>query len=53
MRQLKEVVALFLKLGMIAFGGPGAHIDMMQDEVVNKRKWMSHLNFLDLVGATN
>lgn len=53
MRPLKEVVALFLKLGMIAFGGPAAHIAMMQDEVVNKRKWMSRQHFLDLVGATN
>lgn len=53
MRPLKEVVALFLKLGLIAFGGPAAHIAMMQDEVVNKRKWMSRQHFLDLVGATN
>jgi len=53
MQPLKEVVALFLKLGMIAFGGPAAHIAMMQEEVVNKRKWMSRQHFLDLVGATN
>lgn len=53
MKPLKEVVFLFLKLGTIAFGGPAAHIAMMQDEVVNKRKWMSRQHFLDLVGATN
>lgn len=50
---LKEVALLFFKLGSIAFGGPAAHIAMMEDEVVKKRKWMSHQHFLDLVGATN
>jgi len=50
---LKEVAALFLKLGAIAFGGPAAHIAMMEAEVVKKRKWMTHEHFLDLVGATN
>ncbi|MEJ2544145.1 MAG: chromate transporter, partial [Calditrichaceae bacterium] len=50
---LKEVAALFLKLGTIAFGGPAAHIAMMEEEVVNKRKWMDRQHFLDLVGATN
>lgn len=50
---LKEVALLFLKLGTIAFGGPAAHIAMMEDEVVKKRKWMSREHFLDLVGATN
>ena len=44
---------LFLKLGMIAFGGPAAHIAMMHDEVVKRRKWLSDQEFLDLVGATN
>lgn len=50
---LKEVAQLFFKLGCIAFGGPAAHIAMMEDEVVKKRKWMTHEHFLDLVGATN
>ncbi len=50
---LKEIAALFFKLGSIAFGGPAAHIAMMEDEVVTKRKWMSQEHFLDLVGATN
>jgi len=50
---LKEIAALFLKLGSIAFGGPAAHIAMMEDEVVRKRKWMTHEHFLRLVGATN
>jgi chromate transporter len=50
---LKEVAMLFLKLGTTAFGGPAAHIAMMQQEVVYKKKWMTQEHFLDLVGATN
>lgn len=50
---LLEVAKLFFKLGSIAFGGPAAHIAMMENEVVKKRKWMSEAHFLDLVGATN
>lgn len=49
----KEIAKLFLKLGCIGFGGPAAHIAMMRDEVVVKRKWMSEEHFLDLLGATN
>lgn len=52
-RELKEVAKLFFKLGCISFGGPAAHIAMMEDEVVKKRKWMNHGHFLDLIGATN
>ena len=48
-----EVALLFLKLGTIAFGGPAAHIAMMDDEVVRKRGWLSREGFLDLLGATN
>ncbi|WP_190810624.1 chromate efflux transporter [Flagellimonas sp. S3867] len=51
--ELREIAKLFFKLGSIAFGGPAAHIAMMEDEVVNKRKWMTQEHFLDLVGATN
>jgi chromate transporter len=50
---LRELAALFLKLGTIAFGGPAAHIAMMEDEVVRRRRWMTHNEFLDLLGATN
>lgn len=50
---LKEVALLFLKLGFTAFGGPAAHTAMMQREVVEKRRWMDHEKFLDLMGATN
>jgi chromate transporter len=44
---------LFLRLGATAFGGPAAHIAMMEDEVVVRRKWLSREKFLDLIGATN
>lgn len=50
---LAEVARVFFRLGCIAFGGPAAHISMMEDEVVRKRKWISGEHFLDLVGATN
>ena len=50
---LKEIAKVFSKLGIIGFGGPAAHIAMMRDEVVVKRKWMSEQHFLDLLGATN
>lgn len=50
---LKELAILFLRLGATAFGGPAAHIAMMQDEVVRRRRWLTDEEFLDLVGATN
>jgi chromate transporter len=49
----REVAALFLKLGCIAFGGPAAHIAMMRDEVVKRRRWVSDQEFLDLLSAAN
>jgi len=50
---LREIALLFLKLGTIAFGGPAAHIAMMEDEVVIRRRWLSKEKFLDLLGAAN
>jgi len=50
---LKELAAIFLKLGTTAFGGPAAHIAMMRQEVVVKRQWLTEQHFLDLIGATN
>ncbi len=51
-RQFVDVVGLFLKLGITAFGGPAAHVAMMHDEVVVRRKWLDDEQFLDLYGAT-
>lgn len=51
--ELKDIARLFLKLGIIGFGGPAAHIAMMQKEVVEKRKWLTEQHFLDLIGTTN
>jgi chromate transporter len=50
---LLELAGLFLKLGVIGFGGPAAHIAMMEHEVVRRRKWLTRERFLDLLGATN
>ena len=51
--RLRELALLFLRLGGTAFGGPAAHLGMIQDEVVRRRRWLSPDEFLDLVGATN
>ena len=50
---LPELARLFLKLGTLGFGGPAAHIALMEDEVVRRRGWLSRERFLDLLGATN
>jgi hypothetical protein len=39
-QKLKEVAYLHLKLGMIGFGGPAAHIALMHSGIVKKRKWL-------------
>lgn len=53
MHRLLELAGLFLRLGTTAFGGPAAHIAMMEDEVVRRRQWLTREEFLDLLGATN
>jgi chromate transporter len=50
---LAEVARVALKLGLTAFGGPAAHIAMLREETVVRRKWLTDAYFLDLVGATN
>lgn len=49
----REVLLQFLRLGLIAFGGPAAHLGLMQDEFVRRRKWIDEQGFLDFVGAAN
>jgi chromate transporter len=51
--RLRGLATLFLKLGAIGFGGPGAHIALMEDEVVRKRQWVTRQQFLDMLGLTN
>src|ERR1035438_3167565 len=53
MSEIGEIVRLFLRLGLTAFGGPAAHIGLMEQEAVERRGWMSRPQFLDLVGACN
>jgi chromate transporter len=50
---LFEVAGLFLTLGVIGFGGPAAHIALMREEIVRRRKWVTEQQFLDLLGAAN
>src|SRR6188768_4431678 len=52
-RALRELLSLFLRLGVTAFGGPAAHIAMMEDEVVRRKRWLTQAEFLDLIGITN
>ena len=49
----KEIIKTFTKLGFFAFGGPAAHIAMLEEETINKKKWLSREKFLDFMGATN
>ena len=50
---LLELALFFLRLGTTAFGGPAAHIAMMEGELVRRRHWLSREKFLDLLGASN
>lgn len=51
--RLREVALLFTRLGFTAFGGPAAHLALIEDEVVQKRKWIDRQHFLDMVAAVN
>ena len=51
--RLSDVALLFLRLGVTAFGGPAAHIAMMENEVVVRRRWLTHERFLDMMGAAS
>lgn len=51
--RLVELALAFLRLGATAFGGPAAHVAMMEEEFVRRRRWLDHATFLDMFGATN
>ena len=53
LQHLRELALLFLRLGATTFGGPAAHIAVMEDEIVRRRSWLDRQEFLDLLGATN
>ncbi|HOT90232.1 MAG TPA: chromate efflux transporter [Anaerolineae bacterium] len=52
-KRWREVAVLFLKIGTVSFGGPAAHIALMEQETVHKRGWLTREHFLDLLAATN
>jgi chromate transporter len=53
LKRLTKLAPVFLKLGILGFGGPAVHIAMMEEEVVTRRQWLTRSQFLDLLGATN
>ena len=50
---VQDLAAYFLRLGIVAFGGPAAHLAMMEEETVRRRHWLTRDKFLDLLGAAN
>src|SRR3954453_5630242 len=51
--RLGEIARVFLKLGFTAFGGPAAHVALIEEEVVTRRRWVDRQHFLDMVSAVN
>jgi len=50
---LLALARLFLRLGVTSFGGPAAHLALMQEEIVERRGWLTREQFLDLISAAN
>src|SRR5688572_574099 len=51
--RVREVALVFTRLGFTAFGGPAAHVAIIEDEVVQRRRWIDRAHFLDIVAAVN
>ena len=51
--RIAELAVVFLRLGVTAFGGPAAHVALMENELVQRRRWLTRDRFLDLLGAAN
>ena len=49
---LAELARYFVRLGFTAFGGPAAHIAIMEDDVVRRRRWLTRAHFMDMLAAT-
>lgn len=47
--RLREVFTAFLKLGLVSFGGPVAHLGYLRAEFVHKRRWLDDAAYVDLV----
>ena len=50
---LRQLAALYLRLGFTAFGGPAAHVAMLEEAAVQRLGWLSRAEFLDLLGVCN
>jgi chromate transporter len=50
---LREVIAAWTRIGCIGFGGPPAHIALLRELCVDRRRWLSNKEFEDAIAATN
>lgn len=53
MKGVRQLFLVFLRLGLTAVGGPAAHIALMSAEFVDRRRWISREEFLDLLAISN
>jgi chromate transporter len=51
--RVSDVARLFLRLGLTAFGGPAAHVALIQRECVDERKWLTRQQFLDVLAVSS
>ena len=48
-----HLIRTFLRISLLGFGGPNAHLALMLDEVVDRKGWITREHFMHLVGITN